>query len=287
MKHLKSILVIIAFVLQTNNSQAQEKKLANSILWKVEHKDIEKPSYLLGTLHIMCEDDFIIKDKVKTILNTTDALVLEINMSDPEELKVMQESMAKSKKISEELSKEQIQKIDPLFKKTLGVSVEQFDDYGLSVAYSLMFAKMLPCSNLKYMEMELQKFAQKNNTPIKALEKVQEQMDVVSKALTPDFIYEQMLIFDAYKTDFNKAIQAYNQEDIIATKALIMKKEYTNENTEKYMVNARNKNWVDKIPKMMQENSNLFAFGTAHLSGENGVINLLKQKGFTVTAVYQ
>lgn len=101
MKHLKSIITLLTITITLNFSQAQEKiKLENSVLWKIEHSEIKEPSYILGTLHLMCEDDFDIPKKVTQTLQSVDALVLEVNMSDPEELKSMQESMINPKKIS-------------------------------------------------------------------------------------------------------------------------------------------------------------------------------------------
>ena len=47
----------------------------------------------------------------------------------------------------------------------------------------------------------------------------------------------------------------------------------------------RNRNWIPVMEKTMQEKPTFFGDGTAHLAGEEGVINLLRKKGFTVEAV--
>jgi uncharacterized protein YbaP (TraB family) len=51
------------------------------------------------------------------------------------------------------------------------------------------------------------------------------------------------------------------------------------------MLTKRNKEWLNKMPEMMNNNSVFFAVGAAHLLGKNGVIQLLKDKGYTVTPV--
>ncbi|MFN6086410.1 MAG: TraB/GumN family protein, partial [Fluviicola sp.] len=120
MKHLKTIIAVSLFTFLISNSQAQEMlKLENSILWKIEHPELKEPSYLLGTLHLLCEEDFVISEKIYTVLDNIDALVLEVNMSDPEELKSLQASMASSKKISEELTESQFKELDELVQKVL------------------------------------------------------------------------------------------------------------------------------------------------------------------------
>jgi uncharacterized protein YbaP (TraB family) len=37
---------------------------------------------------------------------------------------------------------------------------------------------------------------------------------------------------------------------------------------------------------MMQQRSNLFAVGAAHLTDDFGIIHLLREKGYTVTPVF-
>jgi uncharacterized protein YbaP (TraB family) len=51
------------------------------------------------------------------------------------------------------------------------------------------------------------------------------------------------------------------------------------------LLDNRNQNWIPKIEKVAKEKPTLFAVGAAHLPGENGVIALLRKKGYTVEAV--
>jgi hypothetical protein len=56
---------------------------------------------------------------------------------------------------------------------------------------------------------------------------------------------------------------------------------------EAVMINNRNANWVEKMPTLMMLRSTLFAVGAAHLPGEKGVLNLLRQVGYTVEGVVE
>lgn len=285
MKYLK-LIVAFVLILSSNTVRTQEhQNLENSILWKIEHKDLEKSSYLLGTLHIMCEEDFELKNKVVEVIEKTDALVLEVNLSDPNEVKSMQEILTSSKKISEELTAAQFEILDSQVQSILNLPLANFDSYGLGMLYFTLTGKMLPCPKLKFMEMELMQLAHKNKVPITALETVKEQMDIVSKGFTPEYNYNQILLFDVYKKDFASAIESYVKEDIETAVGFLTKKDYMDENATKYVQIIRNKNWVAKMPKMMVEKSSVFAVGAAHLVGDEGLIQLLKQRGYTVTPV--
>ena len=147
MKHFKTIIAVLVFTLTFSFSQAQQEiKLENSVLWKIEHSELKEPSYILGTLHLMCEDDFKISKKISQTLQNVDALVLEVNFSDPKEINSMQESMKNPKKISDEISKKQFEELDTIVTKIMGTPLINFDSYGLSILNTIMFQKMLPCT---------------------------------------------------------------------------------------------------------------------------------------------
>lgn len=117
------------------------------------------------------------------------------------------------------------------------------------------------------------------------MEKAAEQLAIIRNAYPTEFAYKQLMLFDAYKKDFNDAITAYKKEDITTSVNLLTKEEYMDQNATYLMQIKRNKDWVEKMPKMMAERSNLFAIGAAHLTNDYGVIYLLKQKGYSVTPV--
>ena len=48
---------------------------------------------------------------------------------------------------------------------------------------------------------------------------------------------------------------------------------------------VRNKNWIPVIEKNISSNSFFIAVGAAHLPGENGVIQLLRSKGYSVEPI--
>ena len=48
------------------------------------------------------------------------------------------------------------------------------------------------------------------------------------------------------------------------------------------LLDNRNKAWIEKMPSIMKEIPTLFVVGAGHLPGTNGVLKLLKEKGYTV-----
>ena len=44
----------------------------------------------------------------------------------------------------------------------------------------------------------------------------------------------------------------------------------------------RNESWIQKMTELMKDKSVFFAVGAAHLCGEEGLIELIKKKGYRV-----
>ena len=78
-------MAILSFVANTDAQIPKDKTL----LWQVSGKGITKPSYLFGTIHLMCPDQLKMTDLVKEKFNTTSELFLEIDMDDPNMMKEM------------------------------------------------------------------------------------------------------------------------------------------------------------------------------------------------------
>ena len=62
-----------------------------SLLWKISGNGLQEPSYLFGTIHITC--DASLSEKVKTALDKTQQLCLELDMDDPNMQAAMMSSM--------------------------------------------------------------------------------------------------------------------------------------------------------------------------------------------------
>ena len=56
--------------------------------------------------------------------------------------------------------------------------------------------------------------------------------------------------------------------------------------TREKMLDNRNLNWIPKLEDWMSKKSLFVAVGAGHLAGENGVIHLLRNKGYKVEPVF-
>ncbi len=86
--------------------------------------------------------------------------------------------------------------------------------------------------------------------------------------------------------NFKKLIEIYKAQDSDSLYDSMMK-QMIEENTlpVEVLLDERNKNWIPKIEKAINEKPSFIAVGGGHLGGKNGVLNLLKAKGYKVKAI--
>ncbi|MBV7531827.1 TraB/GumN family protein [Chitinophaga sp. sic0106] len=273
---LVCLTVICLFTLQTN---------AQSVLWKVSGNGLEKPSYLFGTIHMICAGDFEIKPKVKAALEAADAYVIETDIHSPEARKVMQAAAISQEPQSKRLSAATYKEVDSILMKHLKIPFQKLDNYTLGTINSILVMGTYKCTDLKQYETELRKLAMEKQIKMDTLESVTAQMEFFNKTYNDDYTIAQMRAFDDYSQVLTSMITNYKAENFKQLYAEMTAEKFMDKNSKHWLLHVRNANWAKKMPAMMQKGSNFFAVGTAHLGGEDGLIKLLQNQGYTVEPI--
>jgi uncharacterized protein YbaP (TraB family) len=289
MKKLFKILAVVAVLLISSGVFAQAKKgeLVNSndksLLWEISGNGLTKSSYLYGTIHMICGNDYFLSDKTQKAFATSDHLVLEVNLSDPNEMAAAQQLAYGKEPLSTLLSAEQLNDLDALLQKRTGMTVKQIDKFSLMTVMSLIVMKSFGCVDIKNYEMEFIAMAKNSNKHVTGLETLQAQMDFLSNAYSDA---EMITILQESNDDNTKQlVQNYIQENLPEIYKDITAPKVMNAKSKKWILDVRNENWVVKMPDMMKDKSTFFAVGAAHLLGEQGVIDLLRKSGYTVKPI--
>ncbi len=266
--------------------QGKKQNSENSVLWEVTGNGLSQPSYITGTCHIMCSKDFEIKPKVVKALEKADRFVTEINYTDPKEMAAMQGMFQTDKKLSDQLTAEDAKELDKIL-ADYGTNLKNMDNSSSQALYALISMKAVPCpqTEIKSYEIELLQTALKNKKSIDGLEKVEDQLTSINKAYDLKEVIKQLKNGREYEALLKGMIDAFKKEDVQSVYSLFKNDKFMSDKQEKAMLTDRNKNWVEKMPAMMQKGTNLFAVGGAHLMGDNGIIKLLRAKGYTVKPV--
>lgn len=273
----------ILLIASTTFAQSKSEIIDNSLLWEVSGNGLAKPSYLFGTIHMICAADYSMNEQTKKAFAKTDRLTLEIDMSDAEQMSAMQKMAMGEKPLSENLTPEHYARLDALLQKQAGLSAKQLDSFTLLTVMSVLTIKTFGCLDMRYYEMEFIEMAKKSGKSVSGLETVNEQMALFENGISTEDILEMMEASDDAET--KKMVEIYKQQNLQQMYSMMTDEKSMSKEAKILMLDNRNSNWLKMMPAMMKKESVFFAVGAAHLPGEMGVIQLLKKAGYTVKAV--
>jgi uncharacterized protein YbaP (TraB family) len=120
---------------------------------------------------------------------------------------------------------------------------------------------------------------------IGGLETAAEQMAIMEGVFSDEYIINQLRSTKDMKASTQDMVRLYRSENLEQLYKGIMNEMRgdMNEAALNAILFKRNAAWASGIPEMIKKQSIFFAVGAAHLAGPEGVINLLREKGYTLT----
>lgn len=241
-------------------------------------------------MHLIC--DASLSDKVKNALDSTDVLVLEIDMDDLDYSEYLSfTKLPDYKNIKDYITDDEYTLLVKSLRKNTTKKLSDVKNKKPFHIYSNFFEFVFDCE-AKSIEVELMKIANSQNEEILGLETIEESTNALDEIPLEIQIADLMAAvkdnFKKDKKDYQLMGKYYHQENLTRLYNMcndpsisMMGPDYT-----KILLDNRNNNWMPNVIKSMNEKPSFFGVGAAHLLGENGLINLLRQKGYTVTPVY-
>jgi hypothetical protein len=263
----------------------------NTLLWEISGNGLQKPSYLFGTMHILCDKDAAVSPNLKKAIKEVGVIYFELDMDDMNELMGAMKylRMNDGKKLSDLLTKEEYDRVDKYFKDhKMPMSLSFMNRFKPYFVSSLIGEQVMTCDNEKKNGMEQQIMAESKQyeKEIRGLETSEFQAGLFD-SIPYDKQAKDLVAYidsiDNYKQVTLEMVDVYRKQDLQKMDALVQKSDPGMEQYMDLLLFGRNRRWVANMPNIMGPRSTLFAVGAGHLGGEKGVINLLKKKGYTLT----
>lgn len=291
MRKILALLLTFAGLFSAASAQTAKRAPESSLFYKISGKNLQQPSYIYGTIHIICPNEMFGMEKLNGYIDQTEGLLMELDLDNPAELQSMAAGLAmpNGKTLKDFLTEEKYAKVDEMFKNNLGVSVENFKNYKpfmLSVMISTS-PKSIGCTPPGSYDMSFTQTAIAKKKPVEGLETAAAQYEKMDKKpieKQAEELYEMALNPQKSIDEFKQLITVYKSQD---TEKLftIMDGQLGDAGFQKVMLDDRNTDWIPKIEKAIAEKPTFIAVGGGHLGGKSGVISLLKAKGYTVEAI--
>ncbi len=285
---MKKTLVFLLVAVIGYSSFAQTNS-GNSLLWEISGNNLKQPSYLFGTVHMICKEDFFLPEIVRTKFSAAEEVFLELDMDDPTMMMKMMTMMQlpKGQTIKQLFGDSAFKEFDKKYQKITGMSAVMFNTFKPLMLMTMLTEKSLSCSTRESYEQTFMAIAAKEKKDIKGLEKMEDQIavfDAIPDSVEIANLQTMINNFDKSIEEFKKLVAIYKQQDVEGLFKLTTASPELMDAQNDLLV-KRNNNWIPVMQKNMEAKACFFAVGAAHLGGDIGVINLLRKQGYTVKPV--
>ncbi len=287
----KQIKLILLFVLFVNLSIGQNQY--NSLFWEISGNGLKKKSYLYGTFHTKDQRVFEFSKNVKKAFKKADIYAMELNMDSIDQSAVMQSMLMDSNlTLNDLLTEEEYNRVNRFFLDSLGMPL-----FMLRRLQPMMVAQMISLKDLNSEQenaLDLYWFtlAKKQKKQCVGLEKMEEQTNAIKSIPVREQAKQLLEAVDNYgkkeegSFDVEQMLEVYRSGNLDSLTALTESVyddslgglSQFNEN----FIYSRNSKMADRAEQYFKKGSVFVAVGAAHLPGEKGVIELLRNKGYKV-----
>ena len=253
----------------------------NSLLWCISGNGLTQPSFLFGTEHMICSNDYVWKSYMQDCFSRCKKLCTELDFTDPSLLTQLHNNsvMKTGKELRSYYRSDDYQAVHLYFLDSLHMDLDTMQHYQPFVLQALVSMKVAHCDSIVSYEFRLAQQAISAGMKMTGLETVKDQVDVLDST-APESVTKYLLLAavagEAAYYEYSKLQASYTAEDVKTLYRMAASAS---------LLDSRNKKWIPKIKKMIRSNSVFFAVGAAHLWGEQGVIALLRKEGYTVIPI--
>ncbi|MCB0276852.1 MAG: TraB/GumN family protein [Calditrichaeota bacterium] len=260
---------------------------SQALLWKITHPEATEPSYLYGTIHLIPQSSFFVGDSLSAVLERIDKLVLEIDMSDPAiQTQLMMIMPMAGGETLQTLLGERYDFTRKVFLDSFGLDLEILNAIKPMLVMAAAMPKLFDEPAEGY-EMFLLKQASQREIPVSGLETVQEQgaaLDVIPLPEQANYLYEFASDLSGQRQQFRDLVGEYLKGNLQALYVLMASSGEMDAYGE-VLLDGRNRNWVPRIREQVLSGGALIAVGAGHFGGDQGLLKLLPEAGFTLTPI--
>ncbi|ALG69563.2 TraB/GumN family protein [Beggiatoa leptomitoformis] len=263
------------------------------LLWKIQKKGVQT-AYLFGTIHSEDARVLALSDAVKQALNNANIAVFELELG----LSTVYQSVSamyleEGKTLDKVLNAEDYKAIiQSLAEKGYPeVTVKTMKPWAIMV-----FLSAPKPETGQFLDMVLYQKALKQGKKIIGLETADEQLSIFESMPLADqvtLLKDTLAHFDEIDGMLETMYKHYLARDLQGL--FDFQETYIREKTDNpeleqalmvKMLDDRNIRMVERIVPILQKGKAFIAVGALHLAGKKGIIQQLRQQGYTVTAVW-
>lgn len=264
-----------------------ENEGSSSILWKVSGNNLPDTSYLYGTIHLQDKRIFAFGETVQQAIDNSEQIAVEVLLDEINPATIMKVMFMQDSTLDMLLTESEYAKLEQVYTEIMGAGLSTAKTMKPFFVSANIVQRLAPREMPVPLDLYFITEARKNDKKVIGLETLEEQIAIIdglSYTAQAKMLVESLEDVDELKQQFNDLIEAYltmNSKKVLElTEDPAMPAEFMEE-----LLNKRNKIMVDRMIEHLHANSTFVAVGAAHLFGNEGIVTLLKEKGYTVEPV--
>ena len=266
--------------------RAQDK----SFLWRVQSN--KGTVYILGSVHFLKKENYPLKETIEKAFDNTKKLVLEVDLKSEDAGTVQRLTLEKGINHKRTLQ----QSISP---ETYGLAEKRAQELGIDIRALNPLKPWVVALTMTALQLQKLGFdpnygvdrylagrATKSGKAVVGLETASFQIGLIDQLPERDqesMLRQSLKEMDLLERGLDQIVRAWSTGDATVLEALLLGSMREYPAVHQTVIVDRNRRWLPQIEKMIERGESvLIAVGAAHLIGKDGVIELLKARGYTL-----
>ena len=276
-------------------------------IFRVSGNGLEKPSYILGSVHIASPDKLSSSANYAEAEQNTEQLYVEMDISNPQRMQQVVEAgfdiakLPDNKTFLDYMNDEQKTKLKETLKEKLFLDLDlPQSEQLLHMQPQLILMTIMNIETMKVMQKNPEFMAQgvldaycinrakERNWEIGELDEILTKEEAAAKSPTIEAQVDSLMNFI---NNYDKQIKTIEDSYELIPKTCkywedndfesFAKEPQINALLAPQLFDDRNEKWFPKIVNAIKQKPTLFVFGCGHLIGDKGILAMLKEAGYT------
>lgn len=260
-------------------------------LWEVS--GATNSVYLLGSIHLLRQQDYPLPTAFAVAYDNAEALIMEVDMDDLDPIAT--QSMFTRYGVLQDGTTLRDLMGDALYQDALEAAeiidipldlLSKTEPWYAAMTVEIMVLNRIGFNPMLGVEMHMMAKAQRDGKRIDGLETIEQQLqflDSMSLDAQRDMLLSTLVDSAKLGDAMDEVIDAWRHGDIAALEEGMLSDLEKHEELNKALVTDRNARWVEQIEELLDDDEDyLIVVGALHLVGENGVPKQLDRVGYSV-----
>lgn len=280
----KTICFVILF------ASALHAQPRTSLLWKISGNGLKHPSYIYGTIHSYDKRAFTFDKLVSSYIKKCDVFGMEIKLDELDPFSLIgQLQMPGDTTLGMLVADSDYKKLELVIRDSFHFELAMFSQIKPMFLMGLIETQQTDSDFADFLDEYLMKKAKTANKELIGIETVEEQLhaiDLVPLKEQAKMLIDETLRPDSSELDLGDLLDVYAKGDLDSLYGYYKHGELSN-TFNKALVIDRNHRMAERIDSIAHRKSIFVAVGALHLPGEEGVLNLLRKRGYEIMPVWR